>query len=38
MIPISVLDGKKVLAWDRHVYSVALGIAILMLIVSMIYV
>ncbi len=38
MIPISVLDGKKVLAWDRRVYSVALGIAILMLVVSMIYV
>ena len=38
MIPISVLDGKKVLAWDRRVYGVALCIAILMLVVSMIYV
>ena len=36
MIPISVLDGKKVLAWDRRVYSVALCIAIIVLVVSMI--
>ncbi|MBC8520702.1 MAG: site-2 protease family protein [Candidatus Syntrophoarchaeum sp.] len=36
MIPISVLDGKKVLAWDRRVYSVALGIAIIVLMMSMI--
>ena len=36
LIPISVLDGRKVLAWDRRVYGVALGIAISMLAVSMI--
>lgn len=36
MIPISVLDGKKVLAWDRRVYGVALGIAIIVLMMSMI--
>ncbi|MDI6810637.1 MAG: site-2 protease family protein [archaeon] len=36
LIPISVLDGRKVLAWDRGVYGAALGIAIIVLIVSMI--
>lgn len=36
MIPISVLDGRKVLAWDRRVYGVALGIAIIVLMMSMI--
>jgi Zn-dependent protease len=36
MIPISVLDGKKVLAWDKRVYGVALCIAIIVLVVSMI--
>lgn len=36
MIPVSVLDGKKVLAWDRRVYGVALGIAIIVLMMSMI--
>ncbi|MDI6887001.1 MAG: site-2 protease family protein [archaeon] len=36
LIPISVLDGRKVLAWDRGVYGVALGIAIIVLMVSMI--
>jgi Zn-dependent protease len=35
LIPISVLDGRKVLAWDRRVYGVSLGIAIGMLAVSM---
>lgn len=37
LIPISVLDGRKVLAWDRRVYGVTLGIAISMLAVSMIF-
>lgn len=37
LIPISVLDGRKVLAWDRRVYCVAIGIAISMLAVSMIF-
>jgi Zn-dependent protease len=37
LIPVSVLDGRKVLAWDRQVYGVALGIAIIMLIVSMVF-
>jgi Zn-dependent protease len=37
LIPISVLDGRKVLAWDRRVYGVALCIAISMLAVSMIF-
>lgn len=36
MIPISVLDGRKVLAWDRGVYGAALGMAIIVLMVSMI--
>jgi len=36
MIPISVLDGKKVLAWDRRVYGVALCVAIIVLMMSMI--
>jgi Zn-dependent protease len=38
LIPVSVLDGKKVLAWDRGVYGVALGIAIFVLIMSMRYI
>ncbi|HUV80131.1 MAG TPA: site-2 protease family protein [Candidatus Bathyarchaeia archaeon] len=37
MIPISVLDGRKVLAWDRRVYGIALGVTILILVVSMVY-
>jgi len=37
LIPISVLDGRKVLAWDRRVYGVTLGVAISMLAVSMIF-
>jgi Zn-dependent protease len=37
LIPISVLDGRKVLAWDKRVYSGAIGLALLMLIVSLIY-
>ncbi len=36
MIPISVLDGKKVLAWDRRVYGLALCFAIIVLVVSVI--
>jgi Zn-dependent protease len=36
LIPIGVLDGRKVLAWNKGVYSVALGIAISMLVVSII--
>jgi Zn-dependent protease len=38
LIPVSVLDGKKVLAWDRGVYGVALVIAIFVLIISMGYI
>jgi Zn-dependent protease len=38
MIPVSVLDGKKVLAWNRGVYGVALSIAIFVLIMSMRYI
>ncbi len=34
MIPIGVLDGKKVLAWDRRVYSIALVVAVLVLILA----
>ncbi len=37
LIPVSVLDGRKVLAWDRRVYGVALGMAISMLVMSMIF-
>jgi Zn-dependent protease len=37
LIPVSVLDGRKVLAWDRSVYGVALGIALITLAVSMIF-
>jgi Zn-dependent protease len=37
LIPVSVLDGRKVLAWDRSVYGVALGIALITLVVSMIF-
>jgi len=37
LIPVSVLDGRKVLAWDRRVYGVALGIALITLAVSMIF-
>ena len=35
MIPVSVLDGRKVMAWDKRVYGVALGIAIVVLAMSM---
>ncbi len=35
MIPVSVLDGRKVLAWNKNVYSIALGIAVVVLVVSM---
>ncbi|MBN1762996.1 MAG: site-2 protease family protein [Methanomicrobia archaeon] len=37
LIPISVLDGRKVLAWDKRVYGVAVGIALSTLVVSMIF-
>jgi Zn-dependent protease len=36
LIPIGVLDGRKVLAWDKRIYGVALGIAISLLVVSMV--
>jgi len=36
MIPISVLDGRKVLAWDKRVYSAALCIAIIVLVMSVV--
>lgn len=36
LIPFGVLDGRKVLAWDRRVYGVALSIAIVILMASMI--
>ncbi|MCK4476178.1 MAG: site-2 protease family protein [Methanophagales archaeon] len=36
MIPISILDGKKVLAWDKRIYGVIFGIAIVVLMISMI--
>lgn len=36
MIPVSVLDGRKVLAWDRQVYGLALCFAIIVLVVSVI--
>jgi len=36
MIPVSVLDGRKVWAWDKGIYGVALGIAIVMLVISMV--
>ena len=35
MIPVSVLDGKKVFAWDRRVYGAALSIVIIVLVMSM---
>lgn len=35
LIPLGVLDGRKVLAWDKWIYSVTLGIALCLLIVSM---
>lgn len=35
MIPFSVLDGRKVLAWDKGVYGVVLALAIAVLVVSM---
>jgi Zn-dependent protease len=35
LIPISVLDGRKVLAWDKRVYSVAISIALLILVVNL---
>lgn len=37
MIPVSVLDGRKVLAWDSRIYGVASGIAVIMLIASILY-
>ena len=36
LIPFGVLDGRKVLAWNKGVYGVALSIAMSMLAVSMI--
>jgi Zn-dependent protease len=36
MIPISVLDGKKVLSWDRKMYEIALALAIVAFVMSMI--
>ncbi|RZN36574.1 MAG: site-2 protease family protein [Methanophagales archaeon ANME-1-THS] len=36
LIPIGVLDGSKVLAWDKRIYGVTMGIAISMLVVSMV--
>lgn len=36
LIPFGVLDGRKVLAWDGRVYGVTLGIAIVILMASMI--
>lgn len=36
MIPVGVLDGKKVFAWDRRVYGLALCIVIIVLVMSMI--
>ncbi len=35
LIPISILDGRKVLAWDRRVYGIALGLALVTLFMSM---
>jgi Zn-dependent protease len=35
MIPVSVLDGRKVMAWDRRVYGVAVGIVVVVLVMSM---
>jgi len=37
MIPISILDGKKVLAWDKRIYGVTFGIAIVVLMMSMLF-
>jgi len=37
MIPISILDGKKVLAWDKRIYGVTFGIAIVVLLMSMLF-
>lgn len=37
LIPVSVLDGRKVLAWDKRVYGVAVGIALITLVVSMVF-
>ena len=34
LIPFSILDGKKVLAWNTRVYGLALSLAILTLILS----
>lgn len=36
MIPVSVLDGRKVLAWDKWVYVVALALAIAVLVVNIV--
>jgi Zn-dependent protease len=36
LIPISVLDGRKVLAWDSRVYGVAVVLAILVLLGTMV--
>jgi hypothetical protein len=35
LIPIGILHGWKVFVWDRRVYGVALGIAIDVLVMSM---
>jgi len=36
MIPLSVLDGRKVLAWDKKVYGVVLALAIAVVVLSFI--
>jgi Zn-dependent protease len=36
LIPVSVLDGRKVLAWDSRMYGVAVVLAILMLVGTMV--
>lgn len=36
MIPVSVLDGRKVLAWDKRIYGVALCLAIFVFVMSVI--
>lgn len=36
LIPVSVLDGRKVLAWDSRVYGLAVVLAVLVLLGSMV--
>ena len=36
LIPISVLDGRKVLAWDSRVYGIAVVLAVLVLLGTMV--